>query len=181
MEIRKAQEQDIDAILELNRQIGEIHFEQAPQVFCPPSPEERAFLLAAIAAEGRLFCVAEQEGAVVGFLTARIDINETIPFLSKEPICRIGTVVVDEGRRSQGIGKALIAHCDEWGKAHGAHHPAGGDVVQRTGQGTLRGVGIQDVVTDHGQISQFQSDNSARNRPHHGAFWSLAGAESSCW
>ncbi|MEL1221528.1 GNAT family N-acetyltransferase [Aeromonas hydrophila] len=121
MEIRKAQEQDIDAILELNRQIGEIHFEQAPQVFCPPSPEERAFLLAAIAAEGRLFCVAEQEGAVVGFLTARIDINETIPFLCKEPICRIGTVVVDEGRRSQGIGKALIAHCDEWGKAHGAY------------------------------------------------------------
>lgn len=110
MEIRKAQEQDIDAILELNRQIGEIHFEQAPQVFCPPSPEERTFLLAAIAAEGRLFCVAEQEGAVVGFLTARIDINETIPFLSKEPICRIGTVVVDEGRRSQGIGKAHGAH-----------------------------------------------------------------------
>ncbi len=121
MEIRKAQEQDIDAILELNRQIGEIHFEQAPQVFCPPSPEERAFLLAAIAAEGRLFCVAEQEGAVVGFLTARIDINETIPFLSKEPICRIGTVVVDEGYRSQGIGKALIAHCDEWGKVQDAH------------------------------------------------------------
>lgn len=121
MEIRKAQEQDIDAILELNRQIGEIHFEQAPQVFCPPSPEERAFLLTAIAAEGRLFCVAEQEGAVVGFLTARIDINETIPFLSKQSICRIGTVVVDEGYRSQGIGKALIAHCDEWGKVHGAH------------------------------------------------------------
>ncbi|CAJ1900596.1 hypothetical protein KOPIIPEJ_03576 [Aeromonas dhakensis] len=120
MEIRKAREQDIDAILELNRQIGEIHFAQAPQVFCPPSPEERAFLLAAIAAEGRLFCVAEQEGAVAGFLTARIDINETIPFLSKEPICRIGTLVVDEGHRSRGIGKALIAHCDEWGKAQGA-------------------------------------------------------------
>lgn len=120
MEIRKAREQDIDAILELNRQIGEIHFTQAPQVFCPPSPEERAFLLAAIAAEGRLFCVAEQEGAVAGFLTARIDINETIPFLSKEPICRIGTLVVDEGHRSRGIGKALIAHCDEWGKAQGA-------------------------------------------------------------
>ena len=120
MEIRKAREQDIDAILELNRQIGEIHFTQAQQVFCPPSPEERAFLLAAIAAEGRLFCVAEQDGAVAGFLTARIDINESIPFLSKEPICRIGTVVVDEGHRSRGIGKALIAHCDEWGKAQGA-------------------------------------------------------------
>ncbi|HHQ4620205.1 GNAT family N-acetyltransferase [Aeromonas veronii] len=120
MEIRKATELDIDAIVELNRQIGEIHHAHYPKVFCPPSPEERAFLLDAIAAEGRLFCVAEQDGMVVGFLTARIDINESMPFLSKLPICRIGSVVVDEQHRSRGIGKGLIAHCDEWAKARDA-------------------------------------------------------------
>lgn len=120
MEIRKATEQDIDAILELNRQIGLIHFEHAPEVFCPPSPQERDFLLNAIGSEGRLFCVAVLEAEVVGFLTARIDINEAIPFLSKLPICRIGSVVVDENHRSRGIGKALIAHCDGWAKAHDA-------------------------------------------------------------
>ncbi|MCF7744676.1 GNAT family N-acetyltransferase [Aeromonas veronii] len=120
MEIRKATELDIDAIVELNRQIGEIHHAHYPEVFCPPSPEERAFLLDAIAAEGRLFCVAEQDGMVVGFLTARIDINETIPYLSKQPICCIGSVVVDEQHCSRGIGKALIAHCDEWAKARDA-------------------------------------------------------------
>lgn len=121
MEIRKAQEPDIDAILELNRQIGEIHYEHYPEVFCPPSPEERAFLLTAIAAEGRLFCVAELDGAVVGFLTARIDINEAIPFLTKLPICHISSVVVDEKHRGRGIGKELIAHCDSWARAHDAH------------------------------------------------------------
>ena len=77
-------------------------------------------MLAAIAAEGRLFCVAEQEGPWWVFDRPHRHQRDH-PFLSKEPICRIGTVVVDEGRRSQGIGKALIAHCDEWGKAHGAH------------------------------------------------------------
>lgn len=121
MEIRKAQEPDIDAILELNRQIGEIHYEHYLEVFCPPSPEERAFLLTAIAAEGRLFCVAELDGAVVGFLTARIDINEAIPFLTKLPICHISSVVVDEKHRGRGIGKELIAHCDSWARAHDAH------------------------------------------------------------
>lgn len=121
LEIRKATEQDIDAILELNRQIGLIHFEHAPEVFCPPSPQERDFLLNAIGSEGRLFCVAVLKAEVVGFLTARIDINDAIPFLSKQPICRIGSVVVDENHRSRGIGKALIAHCDGWAKAHGAH------------------------------------------------------------
>ncbi|MBL0477981.1 GNAT family N-acetyltransferase [Aeromonas veronii] len=120
MEIRKATELDIDAIVELNRQIGEIHHQHYPEVFCPPSPEERAFLLGAIGAEERLFCVAEQDGRVVGFLTARIDINESVPFLTRAPICRIGSVVVDEQHRSRGIGKALIAHCDEWAKARDA-------------------------------------------------------------
>ncbi|MGY3895590.1 N-acetyltransferase family protein [Aeromonas enterica] len=120
MEIRKATEQDIDAILELNRQIGLIHFEHAPEVFCPPSPQERDFLLNAIGSEGRLFCVAVLDAEVVGFLTARIDINDAVPFLSKLPICRIGSVVVDENHRSRGIGKALIAHCDGWAKAHDA-------------------------------------------------------------
>jgi ribosomal protein S18 acetylase RimI-like enzyme len=120
LEIRTATEQDIDAILELNRQIGLIHFEHAPEVFCPPSPQERDFLLNAIGSEGRLFCVAVLDAEVVGFLTARIDINEAIPFLTRLPICRIGSVVVDEHHRSRGIGKALIAHCDDWAKARDA-------------------------------------------------------------
>ncbi|BBT65992.1 GNAT family N-acetyltransferase [Aeromonas caviae] len=120
MDIRKATEQDIDAILALNRQIGQLHFEQVPEVFCPPSPEDRAFLLGAIADEARLFCVAVVAGKVAGFLTARIDLNESVPFLSKLPVCRITTVVVDEGQRSRGIGRALIAHGDQWGKARGA-------------------------------------------------------------
>lgn len=156
MEIRKATELDIDAIVELNRQIGEIHHQHYPEVFSPPSPEEREFLLSAIGVEGRLFCVAEQDGRVVGFLTARIDINETIPYLSKQPICRIGSVVVDEQHRSRGIGKALIAHCDEWAKAHACSaNPAGGDGLQRARQSALRGAGVQGAVADHGQMISF--------------------------
>ena len=64
--------------------------------------------------------VAVVAGEVAGFLTARIDLNESVPFLSKLPVCRITTVVVDEGLRSRGIGRALIAHGDQWGKARGA-------------------------------------------------------------
>ncbi len=108
MDIRTATEQDIDAILALNRQIGQLHFEQVPEVFCPPSPEDRAFLLGAIADEARLFCVAVVAGEVAGFLTARIDLNESVPFLSKLPVCRITTVVVDEGQRSRGASQLRL-------------------------------------------------------------------------
>lgn len=98
MDIRKATEQDIDAILALNRQIGQLHFEQVPEVFCPPSPEDRAFLLGAIADEARLFCVAVVAGEVAGFLTARIDLNESVPFLSKLPVCLLGGDTPPQGR-----------------------------------------------------------------------------------
>jgi ribosomal protein S18 acetylase RimI-like enzyme len=120
LEIRKATARDIDALAELNRQICVMHFEHVPEVFCGPSAEDRDFLLAAIGSEERLFCVAVEHAQVLGFLVARIDTNEAIPFLSKLPICRITTVVVDERRRSGGIGKALLAHCDQWAKAQDA-------------------------------------------------------------
>lgn len=120
MEIRRAAESDIDAIVELKRQIGLMHFEHVPQVFCAPSVEERDFLLNAIRNEGRLFCVAVDNEQVLGFLSARIDINEAIPFLTKLPVCHISSVVVDEKHRGRGIGKELIAHCDSWAKARDA-------------------------------------------------------------
>ena len=117
MEIRKATALDIDAIVELNRQIGEIHHAHYPRGVLPAFARGAGvFCSSAIGAEGRLFCVAEQDGRVVGFLTARIDINESVPFLTRAPICRIGSVVVDEQHRSRGIGKALITHCDAVGQ-----------------------------------------------------------------
>jgi len=43
-----------------------------------------------------------------------INKNEMIPFLSKEPVCRVGTIVIDEKHRSIGLGKALMNKCNGW-------------------------------------------------------------------
>ena len=58
--------------------------------------------------------------SVSGFLTATITKNEVIPFLSKDPICRVGTIVEDEAYRSSGIGKTLMGKCREWALSSGA-------------------------------------------------------------
>lgn len=120
VDIRAAHEQDIDALLDLNRQIGEMHHQQAPHVFAPPSEQEREFLLQALKSSERLFLVAEYDHQVVGFITAVMHSNEAIPFLVKDPICRIGTLVVDEKHRGQGVGEKLMQACLDWAKQSGA-------------------------------------------------------------
>jgi len=121
MIIRSATQEDIDYIVELNRQIGQYHFDNVPEVFVAPSSEDKAFLLNAISDEHRLFSVAVEEDKILGFISARIDINETIPFVSKLPLCRIGSIVVDENHREKGVGKQLIEHCSLWANSHEAY------------------------------------------------------------
>ncbi|EOK5711854.1 N-acetyltransferase family protein [Vibrio parahaemolyticus] len=120
MEIREAQASDIDSLLRLNYQIGIMHFENAPEAFVEPSFEEKEFLLNALNDQSRLFLVAEVSGAVVGFITATVSQNEVVPFLVKTPICRVGTIVVDESVRVSGIGTQLMAKCSDWAKSQGA-------------------------------------------------------------
>lgn len=120
MDIRKASETDIDSLLELNRQIGEFHYQHAPHIFEKPSAAEKAFLINALKDTDRLFLVANVSGKVVGFLTAIIHKNELVPFINKDPICRISTIVVDQNQRKQGIGKTLISSCCTWANQLGA-------------------------------------------------------------
>lgn len=120
MEIRKAREADLESLLELNRQIGEFHYENAPEVFSKPSEAERKFLLKALNDKDRLFLVAVLNDSVIGFLTATINTNEIIPFLVKEPICRVGTIVIDQDHRSSGIGQKLMQACQVWATSSGS-------------------------------------------------------------
>ncbi|MDW6004909.1 GNAT family N-acetyltransferase [Vibrio mangrovi] len=120
MIIRKAEATDVDGLLTLNYQIGKLHFENVPQAFVEPSDADRNFLLEALRDETRLFLLAEIEDKVVGFITAIITKNETVPFLVTCPICRIGTIVVDENCRASGIGSELMSVCTDWAKTQGA-------------------------------------------------------------
>ncbi|ENL1297224.1 GNAT family N-acetyltransferase [Vibrio parahaemolyticus] len=120
MEIRRAQASDIDSLLRLNYQIGMMHFENAPEAFVEPSSEAKEFLLSALDDPSRLFLVSEVSGEVAGFVTATVTQNEAVPFLVKKPICRVGTIVVDENVRISGIGTQLMAKCTEWAKSQGA-------------------------------------------------------------
>jgi len=120
VQIRKATMDDIDALVELNRQIGELHFQQAPNVFAKPSSEERLFLLNALENLDRLFLVVCMDHVVSGFLTATVSKNDVVPFLTKEPICQVNTIVIDQQYQALGLGKALMLECQTWASSLGA-------------------------------------------------------------
>lgn len=120
MNIRPATLDDLDALVHLTQQIGVYHHDHDPNTFLPPSEDDREFLCTALTSEKRHFLVAELDDQVAGFLTASILKNESVPFLTKQPICKVGTVVVHEDYRSQGIGRALMHACEEWARTRGA-------------------------------------------------------------
>ena len=118
--IRAAELTDINALLELNRQIGELHYRHAPTVFAEPSAAEKQFLTNMLKDSERLFLVSVNLGVVSGFLTAMIAQNEVVPFINKAPVCRVNTIVVDQQHQALGLGKQLMQACQTWASTHGA-------------------------------------------------------------
>ncbi|KKD58068.1 hypothetical protein RN22_23105 [Grimontia sp. AD028] len=120
MEIRQATPFDIEGIFDIYQQIAQSHFDNAPNAFNPPSQEDKRFLLSKIQDEAWWFAVAESEGQIVGYTMARLDKNETVPFLTNALICRLNTIVVDQNIQTRGVGRALIDACKKWAEENGA-------------------------------------------------------------
>jgi GNAT superfamily N-acetyltransferase len=77
-----------------------------------------AALLEAITAESSTLLLAEEDGEPVGFCSAYLELN-SVRFGQR---CWVEDLAVDPGRRSRGIGKALLDAAKEWGGARGATH-----------------------------------------------------------
>ncbi|CZF82317.1 Mycothiol acetyltransferase [Grimontia celer] len=120
MEIRQATPFDIEEIFDIYQQIAQKHFDNAPNAFNPPSQEDKSFLLSKIQDDAWWFAVAESKGQIVGYAMARLDRNETVPFLAKTLICRLNTIVVDQTVQAKGMGRALIEACKSWAFESGA-------------------------------------------------------------
>jgi ribosomal protein S18 acetylase RimI-like enzyme len=121
MLIRPATQQDLPAICKLGDQINREHFSQHPDIFCERQndPEDAAFWQAAMEEPTACMLVAEKDLQVIGFITVKTTQNSLIPFLQKNKICRIGTIVVDAQTQGSGVGTQLMEAALAWGKQQG--------------------------------------------------------------
>ena len=93
----------------------------APPGSTPPRwDEERARVAldeAIVSPQSNVF-VAEDGGNLVGFCTTYLDLN-SVRFGRR---CWVEELAVDPGRRSEGIGKALLDAAKDWARGAGADH-----------------------------------------------------------
>ena len=115
-EIRAAEHADIEEL------ISAYEWLFAPPGSTPPAWEPRRAAVALGQAldshDAAVLVAADESGAIVGFVTGYLDIH-SVRFGYR---CWVEDLAVDPGRRSEGIGSALIAAIRGWARERGATH-----------------------------------------------------------
>ncbi|MBQ7231555.1 MAG: GNAT family N-acetyltransferase [Oscillospiraceae bacterium] len=120
MLIRNAEVRDIPGMIELLKQVGEVHHVIRPDIFRSGALKYNETDLEAILADPtRPIFVAVEGGFVAGycFCVHKLSQGDSVLMDSRE--LYIDDLCVDEGCRGQGVAKALYAHTLEYAKKSG--------------------------------------------------------------
>lgn len=112
IQIRPAQTGDIDAMVELLRQLFSI---EKDFTFEPENHKKGLLLMLDGCGKHKSVNVAVKEEKVVGMCTAQLRISTA----SGRIAALIEDMIVDEKHRGEGIGKALLTYMEEWAAFRG--------------------------------------------------------------
>ena len=116
--VREATQQDIPAVVELWKQLMDMHKELDP-CFALKAGAEGAFAQWVgenIAGEDGHVVVAELDGQIVGYSQARVIVNP--PVLELQRYCQLHDCFVAADMRGKGIGRLLTASIRDWAAAN---------------------------------------------------------------
>ena len=120
MEIRLAREADIPQIIELLRQIGQLHHDLRPDIFRPVTLKyDHDDVLRIMQDETRPIFIAAEGDTVLGFGFCMVKSYRNHSVINDSTEFYIDDLCVDENCRSQGIGEALYRHIHAHAKAIG--------------------------------------------------------------
>lgn len=120
MEIRLAEERDIPRILDLLRQVGQVHHQGRPDLFRAGAQKyDRAALLALMADGDAPIFVADAENGVAGYAMCRCISHRDEPVMADFSTLYIDDLCVDEHCRGQHTGSALYRHAAAYARARG--------------------------------------------------------------
>lgn len=121
MTVRRAENKDADAVLNLLRQVNKLHFDVRPDLFRPGTKYDKLQLEEIFADENRPVFVADDGNRVVGYAFCVISRN-TSPILADVATLYIDDLCVDEGYRGKRIGTLLLEHVTKYAKEAGCYN-----------------------------------------------------------
>ena len=120
MRIRNAGYRDIPGIIELLRQVGQVHHEIRPDIFRSGAQKYDKDALAEIISDStRPIFVAVEGSFVRGYCFCIHEYFQGDPVLTDRQELYIDDLCVDEKYRGRGIAKALYAHVVDYARDHG--------------------------------------------------------------
>lgn len=120
MTVRFAEEQELDLINELRRQVNALHTEGRPDMFRPGFGKDIQDYLRAIWDDPEQeIVVAESNGKVTGYAVLHHIRKPQNPFMYERDNLGIDEFGVDCGHRRQGIGSAMMAFIREYARGKG--------------------------------------------------------------
>lgn len=123
MEIRFAQERDVDGIISLLRQVGQVHREGRPDIFRARaqkySPEQ---VLSLLSAPDKPIFIAAEGDFVLGYGFCQLKEYQNDPVIADHKTLYIDDLCVDENCRGKGVGKTLYQAICRYGKLQGCYN-----------------------------------------------------------
>lgn len=111
MEIRFAGEQDIPGLINLLKQVGQVHHQIRPDLFHAGAQKYDEEALKALLKDSRRpIFAAVQDGNVTGYAFCILQETRNEPALADRKVVYIDDLCVDEAVRGGGVAKALYDH-----------------------------------------------------------------------
>ena len=123
MDIRFAQIEDVPGILQLLKQVGQVHHEGRPDIFRAGAQKYGASqVIGMLDKPGTAIFVAAKGEDVLGYCFCFVKEHRKDPVLADRTELYIDDLCVDENCRGQHIGKALYETACRYGKQRGCYH-----------------------------------------------------------
>ena len=120
MEIRLAEKRDIPGMIALLHQVGQVHYEIRPDIFCAGALKyDEAALEALLKESDKPIFVADEDGFIAGYCFCQLREIAGSSVLTDRKELYIDDLCVDENRRGQHIGSILYDHAVAYAKEIG--------------------------------------------------------------
>ena len=119
MNIRFAENKDIPAMIDLLRQVGQVHHQIRPDIFRPNAQKYNETALAELLRDPQRPIFIAEEGKVLGYCFCILEETANHPVLMDEKTLYIDDLCVDENCRGKHVGQILYDHACRFARDQG--------------------------------------------------------------